>query len=310
MGRNDYQVERASYAMGEVPLFRSDGHPDPRLRGPDVSIIYSKIGLCAANSENPFQPRDFQWNLDNVINPMVERGEIDDGSNSPFDDRKLRYEGSNIVPGYPAYMGDDLFVSFGITHYKAFLADQNRSDEDNLKLQERGQKLFGDRYAFFSRAPGIAVLPITKEGSVFVGERTNEEQGGFLNAVAGHLKYRNPEEVDIQEDLLRELEEEFGLTKSSLVEGPTFVGVYSHPIKGDLDFTYIVQTDVPNDYFSSGTWMEKVSEREHKPLIQLASMVDVQRLLQDGKVPDGREFPLMYSTRGALGSLREEDLIR
>ena len=56
--------------------------------------------------------------------------------------------------------------------------------------------------------------------------------------------------------------------------------------------------------------MSRVKEREHKPLIKLASMAEVKRLLDESVVPDGRKFPLMYSTRGALESLTEAELRR
>ena len=310
---NDFQVEEVNYFdyVTTVPII------EKRLRKSlsrelishwCVDHMFTKEGLCAANPDDISQSRDFKWHIDNVINPLVKSGEISDGSDSPFDDRKLRYNTPTLIPLSSVRDRTSFTLPFGITHYKAFQADQNRSDEENLALQKRGEELFGDKYAFFSRAPGIAVLPITKEGSVFIGERTNEDAKGLLNAVAGHLKYRHPEKVDLNEDLLAEMEEEFGLLESSLIERPFFAGVYSNPIKGDLDFTYIAQTDAPDEYFSSGRWMEKVSEREHKPLIQLSSMSDVQRILDTGKVPDGREFDIMYSTRGALMSLKPGEL--
>lgn len=303
MERNDYQVERSV-----------EGYELNRENVQNLKLRFVK-GSSAATQDRlrdkvPFtlwpQMSFDQYNA-KVITVKIKRGEISDGSNSPFDDRKLRYDRSVIIFDSEV-VGKELVTSLGITDYQDFLADQRASEETNLEIQKDGEREFGDRYVFFSRCPGIAVLPLTKEKSAFVGERTNEEAEGYLNAVAGHLQFRNPEKVDLQKDLLRELSEEFGIQKESLLAEPTFVGIYSHPIKGDLDFTFIVQTDIPDEYFVSGKWKDNVSEGEHKPLIQLSSMADIQKLLDDGKVPDGRKLPLMYSTRGALESLTEEDL--
>jgi|SRR3989344_1997959 len=305
MERNDYQVERMSDGVllnRENVGFTSYGP-------------FFTEGLCAADPNNPKNPRTRGWYNENVIKPMIAKGEIDDGSKRPFDDRKLRYSGSQQRSTSVEPRGW-INVNLGITNYRAFLADLNRSDEENLILQARGEEIFGDKYAFFSRATGIAILPlfmdVNKQQNVtYVGERTNKEAGGFLNAVAGHLKYKdNPTDVNIDEDAFRELEEEFGLPKNAIIGGPMFVGLYSHPIKGDSDFTFIVQTDVPASYVDSGEWMNRVKEREHKPLIKLASMAEVKRLLDESVVPDGRKFPLMYSTRGALESLTEAELRR
>jgi 8-oxo-dGTP pyrophosphatase MutT (NUDIX family) len=308
MERNDYQVEKAVHyeGLGEwnsIELKRSV------TKGIKV-VGRSYVRSCAANPNDSKQPRDKEWYLDNIIRPMVESGEIDDGSKTPFDDRKLRYA-SSFIPGRHSWK--NLEVSFGITHYKAFLEDQNRNDDENLALQARGVEEFGDRYAFFSRAPGIAVVPLFKaeDGSnvAYVGERTNAEATGFLNAVAGHLAYReNPEDVNLMEDLKREMSEEFGVEAGSIVGEPVFVGVYSNPIKGDLDFTFLAQTDVPASYVDSGEWMSRVKEWEHKPLVKLATIADVRKLTEQGALPDGRGLPLMYSTRGALESITEAEL--
>src|SRR3989344_4581691 len=266
MTRNDYQVEKT---VSGVLLNREN-----------VRVAYEPVfreGLCAADPANPTNPRNREWYNKNIIQPMIAAGEIDDGSKTPFDDRKLRYSGSTLDLTTPLSLYESLQlslyeslqISFGITHFKAFQADQNRNDEENLALQQRGLEEFGDDYAFFSRAPGIAVLPVI-QGAVYVGERTNKEASCFLNAVAGHLRFReNPETVDLMEDLYKEMEEEFGIKPESIIGKPVFVGVYSNPIKGYLDFTFIAQTNVPGSYVDSGEWMARVKEREHKPIINL-----------------------------------------
>ena len=281
-----------------------------KLKRTTIDFITFSEGLCAADVTNPSAPRDRASYLRDVIGPMVERGEIDDGSTTDYDDRKLRFSGATLWQPTSVSPQILLNVRLGVTHYKAFLEDQNRSDSENVSLQLKGLNKFESRYAFFSRAPGIAVLPITKEGDIFIGERTNDEAKGLLNAVAGHLKYReDPTKVKLREDLDQEMEEEFGIKASSVVGEPIFAGLYSHPIKGDLDFTFIVRTDVPSEYFSSGEWKKHVSAREHKELIKLASMDEIRMLLDEGLVPGSEKiYELMYSTRGALESLLPSDL--
>lgn len=303
--RNDFEVESADGALRPVSLSRI------KLNG-----IKAEEGLCAANIENPTQPRDREWYVANVIAPMVERGEIDNGTKTPFDDRKLRYHKSTYLKKDTFIEGSfqdgyfsSLFSFFGITHYKAFLADVNRSDEDNLKLQERGKKELGERWAYFARAPGVAVLPINQDGTIFIGERTNTEYGGFLNAVAGHLTYKDDvKQVDIPTEALRELKEEFGI-ESGEVSNLRFVGLYSHPAKGDLDFTFLADVAKPEQYFASGEWKKSVKEREHKDLVSLATMAEIQELLGTGKVPGAdKTLQVMYSTRGALMSVYPHEI--
>ena len=248
---------------------------------------------------------DREQYLEEVIKPMILKGEIDDGTRTPFDDRKLRYDKSWLH----RRDSSELLVGFGVTHYKAFLDDIKRSDEENLRNQELGKKDFGDRWAYFARAPGVAVLPINRDGTIFIGERANVEYGGFLNAVAGHLSYRDDiAEVDLYADVFRELEEEFGIQRNE-VSNIRQVGVYSHPVKGDLDFTFLVDVDKPEEYFASGKWKESVGKREHKDLVRLATMGEIQELLGTGRVPGSdRKLQVMYSTRGALQSVYANEI--
>lgn len=152
-------------------------------------------------------------------------------------------------------------------------------------------------------------MPINEDGTVFIGERTNPEYGGFLNAVAGHLTYKQDvNSINIPEEAYRELKEEFGIDRDE-VKSLELAGVYSHPIKGDLDFTFIAKIAKQDGYFSSDQWMANVKEREHKPLVRLASMAEVGELLETGKIPNSdRTLKVMYSTRGALESLLKGEL--
>lgn len=259
-------------------------------------------GLCAADHEYPLKPRDRHYYHALVITPLLQEGKIDDGTKTPFDDRKLRVDGISISD-------DTLEVALGISHFHVFRADQRRSDEENLALQERGKRDFNDRWAYLQRNPGVAGLVLSINGSVYGGKRTNPDQTGAFNSVAGHLRYRDDvQEVNITDDLDRELREEMGINKEDVISR-RFVGAYGNPIKGDFDFAWIVQTSLSDDYFNrDGPWREQRKTKEHEELLRLATPVEVQSLVEEGRIP-GRveQFQIMYSTRGALLSLQESD---
>jgi len=268
-------------------------------------------GLCAADPGDPSRPRKRSAYLEKVLQPLIDSREVSDGSFGPFDDRKLRFHSAGPLTISP----HDLYtleVEVGITYFQKFIEDRDRPREGYERLAERGRNDFEDRWAYFQRAFGVAAIPITSEGSVFVGARTNTEDTGELNGAAGYATYmEDPAEIRLEDDVIRELHEEFGVTSQDYRSGethPQFVGLFSHP-KGDVDFTYLVKTTLPDDYFLSGDWREKAKDEEHGPLIRLASMDDIQRLLSTGKVPDSdRPYDVVYSTRGALQNINERDL--
>lgn len=275
-------------------------------------------GLCAASPANPSQPRNRQWYLENVIAPLVTAGKIKDkeiidtvtGKVLQYDDRKLRYSGAKINTEQ-----GNLEIAIGITHYAAFKEDLKRTDEENYALQQKGLTDFQDSYAFLSRPPGVAGLVITREGTVIIGVRDGGDCSGIIDSVAGHMQYKeNITHINPVRDILRELEEERGLSARTILRQPIFIGIYSHPARGDLDLTYILHVDTPEEYFTTGNWKNFVKEREHKTLLVLQSFQEVQSFLETRILKDttGRQkkYNVMYSTLGALQSLREDDLIR
>lgn len=288
---DDYKMETTSYG---IELNRD--HVE------NATVMFWS-GKCAADKEDWRQPRGLDHYIQNVLTPMIASGEIDDGTRTPYDDRKMRFDKAEF-----SRFGI-LNISLGATHFKAAKEDMERNNVGNIKLQKEGYRLFGDHYAFFARPVGVAVLPINSDGTVFVGERTNKEYSGFLNAAAGYVNFqKDVQNLDLKTEALRELQEEFGIS-SGEVNNLDFAGIYSHPIKGDLDFTFIAKVKKPEQYFSSGKWMEYVKEREHKLLVRLSSMAEVGELLETGKIPDSdRTLKVMYSTRGALAGLRKGEL--
>ena len=80
-----------SQYLDDIIDFTSEGSP---IYGCEVeNSNFSFIeGLCAVDINNINQSRNRQLYLKNVIKPMILRGEIDDGLNTPYDDRKFRID--------------------------------------------------------------------------------------------------------------------------------------------------------------------------------------------------------------------------
>ncbi len=260
-------------------------------------------GLCAANRNEISIPRDRKWYNENILVPMIARKEIDDGSRTPFDDRKMWLDYTSISPGV-------ITMALGFTNYKDFKRDLNSSSEELIALQRKGEGLLRNKFAFLStRAPGICGLVISAEGSIFIGQRAGTvDCPGSFNAVSGHVTYNaDSKKIDLENEVARECLEEIGIGEDQ-IERMTFVGGYNHPVRGDLDFSFLVHTSLPNSYFTSGDWAKKVKEKEHSNLIQISSYASVQDLLQNGILPGHKDPKIFYSTRGALQSVRPSEM--
>jgi 8-oxo-dGTP pyrophosphatase MutT (NUDIX family) len=249
-----------------------------------------------------FKRRDVQWYQENVLDRLMsevdEQGKplLSTGEEGGYDDRKFRQHSVTME-------GSTLQTTLGRSHYGEFMADLNRKPEHNSFLRNFGETYFSDEWAFHSRCPGVAVLVISADGSAYVGERVaGQDRSGELNSVGGHLTYHDdPEQLDLVLEAYREMSEELGI-KPEEVASLTFVGGYFDPSReASTDFTFLGHTKLPDSYFESGKWMERVKEREHgKRLIKIASMEDVAGALQ--------AFQMICSTEGALRSLRADDL--
>lgn len=260
-------------------------------------------GNCAADIRDLNQPRNLSWVLENITDSLIKAGYLGDGVSSKFDDRKIRFDGVIINK-------DSIEIEVGVTSFQAYQTDLNkRTPEQNMQLKNLGMILLKDRYAFFARPMGVTVLPITAEGSIFLGDRLNVEYTGQLHGgAAGYINYRSPESIDTRIDLFKELEEELGIKEESLGAFEV-VGISYHTNTGETDISYLVKTDVEDDYFESGKWKERVDEREHREFIKLANTADIRLLLDTGNVrTSDKTYEILYSTRQALESVREEDL--
>jgi len=273
--------------------------------------LVSCEGLCAADPMDFGRGRDVRSYSAHVIDPGILNGKISDGSNGPYDDRKMRYHLSSIADG-------QLRVGLGFSHYEEYKAVFNRRRKENRKLRDLGIENFEDPFAFFARAPGVTAAVISSDGAVILGKRTVEiEEGkhdkhrGLLQSTAGHLEYRkDPSNVDLIVDVTRELGE-FGILQEN-IRSISFVGLFSDPevFGADLDFDFVVSTDLPAVYFASGLWKERATEREHgNDLFVLPNYSAVQKLLQTGNIEGSeKKWDIVFSTRAALKMIRSKEM--
>lgn len=257
-------------------------------------------GLCAANPENLEQPRDREWYKTNVLLPGIMHGRIQDGTKSPYDDRKPRLDEIFLQEGV-------LEVHLGITTYQAMATDVHRNLGENAKLQERGKARFKNKFAFFSRAAGVTAVPVTKEKTIFLGQRIGtKEYPNFLNFASGYVEYKEiASETDLEKEASRELQEEFGIIPQEIVSSE-FIGIFGNSETGEADFAFLFSTSIPETYFIDGGWKRRVAKKEHQGLIRIADMNQVETLLK-GKLPENVKG-IMYNSQGVLESLRPEDL--
>lgn len=212
--------------------------------------------------------------------------------------------------------GSVLRVDTGLTSYPAFMADlQRRRDFQvaNNALQELGLKHFNDRWAYLQQAVGTLGLVVTKDGQVVVGTRrsTGREYDGYFDSAASYVLFptadvEHPEVLDPQKDAKRIIKREFGIDPSA-VKSLTPVGFHGHPNTGEFDIAHIAHIDKKKDQHFSVCNYPDDAERKLEDLIFIEGFEGVQRVLR-GEDMANEQF--MYSTWGALLSLRPEDFER
>ena len=297
-----YNIERAIDGIENgIPIDRSLSSKN----------IFISPGLCRADPSNPLGNRGIGWYDQNTLKRMIESGEIDDGSKTPYDDRKMRFHAA-VYTKDESEIGAPLSLEIQLGHSN-FLEHQernSRSPEEISRLVGLGFEKFNDGYAFFGRCPGVTGIIKTSDKKIVVGQRqvNRDKYEELLQGPAGHVDFReNPYDVDLKEDMLRELVEETGI-KFGEVNGLEFLGIYSDPgVAGDdLDITYLIDTKVPSTYFTGTLWKERVKEQEHSRFIAVSNYDLLQRLIYDGDF-NGENFDIIFSTRGPLAQIKPED---
>jgi hypothetical protein len=235
--------------------------------------------------------------LNAVINPQIRQGLLTDGTHSEdYDDRKVRWSGPGVA-GFWSRQQDLFILEVGPTSYPHCRLDLHRSPSEALKLMLRGLTRYQDPYAYFARGIGVAVVPLTLEGHVYIGRRsTSPDYTGVLNFVAGWATFSpQVQEINFYQDAQRELWEEVNVAMTLDDTNTQFVGISGNPITGEVDLVFVVQTEMPDRHFESGSWAE------HSGWVRIRSKAEAEALLEQGRLPGSHEFcSLMFSSRLGL----------
>ena len=263
----------------------------------NITQIQVREGYGPQNLNNEPIDTPFQAYLEAVIDPQIRSGLLCDGSKpGSYDDRKVRWSGAGVA-GFWSGSQDTLTLEVGPTSYPRCRLDITRSPLESLKLMLRGLKTYQDPYAYFARGVGVAVIPITTEGHVYIGKRINSsDHTGVLNFVAGWATFfPRIEDIDFYQDAQRELQEEVDIAMTLNETNTRFIGISGNPITGEVDLVFVVQTEISNHHFHSGEW------EEHSDFVGIHSKAEAEALLEYGHLP-GEQKPcaLMFSSRFGL----------
>ncbi|MDO8509371.1 MAG: hypothetical protein Q7S27_06850 [Nanoarchaeota archaeon] len=280
-----------------IPLDRSD------LR--NVKKIKSLEGMCSADKSDPENcsgMRTIEQYKKEVLNPGIESGKIGDGVKSKWDDRKLRYDNATIN-------GEDLEVKFGVSHFKEVKDDIVRDRNINEYLMEIGKKRFDNQYAFFERGPGVTVIPITKDGSIYLAERGAVDTGiGLLNGAAGNISYKdNITLVNPLDEAKKEFLEEMGV-KAGDIRSMPLIGLYGDRTTGEIDFTYLATIKL-TDKELMDAWDGAKDKAESSRRIRIPDYKSLMEIVTNGKIKGSdKRWELMYATRGGLESILPSEI--
>jgi len=259
-------------------------------------------GLCRANKENPLERRDILWYDKNVLNPMIKEGKISDGSNGPYDERKMRYDLSSC-------QNQGLVIKLGHSHFLDVIEKKKRDEKETKKLARLGEIYFDDQCAFFGRNPGVTGIILTLDRKLIVGERQVEKDiyEGLLQGVAGSIDYKkDPSIIKLEEEMKREISEEIGISQKE-IKDMKFLGLFSVSNLGrdDLDFCYLVKSNITSKYFTKGKWKENVKKAEHKKFRSIDNYSALKKLIGECKMNNKKG--IIFSTLGALESIVQDD---
>lgn len=263
----------------------------------NITAIRAVVGDAPQSLTQEATPTNFYSYLHQVIQPQISKGEISDGSKlGDYDDRKLRWSGAGVT-GYWVCENQVLSLEIGPTTYPRYSQDLHRSKTDALKLILRGLQNYGDPYAYFSKAIGVTVIPISQSGYIYIGGRSrNVDSPGLLNFVAGLASFQeNLEKVNFYADIQQELQEEIGIYLDLNPANTQFVGIAGNPFTSETDLVFVTQTHVPETHFETFPLVE------HSQLIGLSNKAEVNKLLQEGLLPgENGKKAIAYGSRMGL----------
>ena len=306
-----YYREKVITALADLPQGNllseaiASGRDFLHLINPDqvsgVTQIQVREGHGSQDLNDQPLNTQFQAYLETVINPQIQSGLLSDRTKSgSYDDRKVRWSGAGVV-GFWERSQDTFILEVGPTSYPQCHLDITRSPLESLKLMLRGLTNYQDPYAYFARGIGVAVIPLTTDGNVYIGRRLNSsDYTGVLNFVGGWATFAaTSQDINFYQDAQQELWEEMKIAMTLNETNTRFIGISGHPITGEVDLVFVVQTEIGDRHFESG-------ERsgywdEHSSLVRISNKTEAQTLLEYGLLPEKKEpCGLMFSSRLGL----------
>lgn len=239
---------------------------------------------------------NFHEYVDSVIRPQIASGEISDGKQSKYDDRKVRWSGAG-VRGNWFRRNEVLYLEVGPTTYPRYRQDIERTKIESLELMLKGLENYNDPFIYFARTMAVTVIPISRQGSIYIGERSsNVDCPGLLNFVAGLATFNEIQaNINFYADAQRELEEEVGICMELNNSNTQFIGIAGNPFTSENDLVFIVQTSVDEDHFES----QRLSE--HSRLVRLKNKSDAEKLISQGLLPGEKtKKAIAYASRIGL----------
>ena len=266
-----------------------------------VTKIQVREGHGSQNLNDEPLNTQFQAYLETVINPQIQSGLLSDRTESgSYDDRKVRWSGTGVAGGWDR--SQNIFtLEVGPTSYPQCRLDITRSSLESLKLMLRGLTNHQDPYAYFARGIGVAVIPLTTDGNVYIGSRLNaSDYTGVLNFVGGWATFSAiSQNINFYQDAQQELWEEMKIVMTLNEANTRFVGISGHPITGEVDLVFVVQTEISDRHFESGH--QSGHWEEHSSLVRISNKTDAENLLEHGLLPEEKEpCNLMFSSRLGL----------
>ena len=263
----------------------------------DVTKIQVREGHGSQDLNDQPLNTQFQAYLETVINPQIQSGLLSDRTTSgSYDERKVRWSGAGVA-GFWERSQDTFILEVGPTSYPQCRLDITRSPVESLKLMLRGLTNYQDPYAYFARGIGVAVIPLTTDGNVYIGRRLNaSDYTGVLNFVGGWATFAaTSQDINFYRDAQQELWEEMKIAMTLNAANTRFVGISGHPITGEVDLLFVVQTEISDRHFEFGHW------EEHSSLVRISNKTEAENLLKYGLLLEEKEpCNLMFSSRLGL----------
>lgn len=243
---------------------------------------------------------NFESFLENVITPSTTAGWMHDNSKShTYDDRKLRWSNipTDLIINHEA---SSLSLCVAPTCYQHCQLDIHRSPQDALNLMLSGIRKEADPYLYFARGMGVCIIPVTRDGTVFIGQRKNsKEYCHYLSFISGWASFhRDVKHIDFYHDAEQEIKEEI-LYSGSIEPGMLqFVGISGHPLTGETDIVFCLHCKLSDEHFLTKDWPE------HLSWFPLRSRKEAISLRDHGQIANAESpFRIMFSSRMGLDYL-------